>query len=304
MDELLMECKAFFKSSHQELMKQCPAMFTYDAKHTWAHKGGQLQARSPESLFLKEGQKDSLFGLVGSFLHADGKKEYEAFNIPYKLNILLHGLPGTGKTSVIRAIASHFATNLMVLPFSQNLNDETLAAAMRYAVRQECRVMAIEDVDCLFENRKADDTLRTGLTLSGLLNCLDGIPRDCAEGLVVFLTANSTNTLDPALIRTSRLDLSLQFTHADQFQTKACFDFYYPLVHGTPQGAEQEWEHDTRWTRFWDGVSHLRFTPAMLQQLFFQNRRDPHQCCNPEALRRLISASQLTDDAEKPRLYT
>lgn len=73
---------------------------------------------------------------------------------------------------------------------------------------------------------------------------------------------------------------------------------------GKASDAEQEWERDTRWSRFWDGVSHLRFTPAMLQQLFFQNRRDPLQCCNPEALRRLISASQLTDDAEKPRLYT
>ncbi len=44
------------------------------------------------ALFLKEGEQKRLFDAVSSFLN--GRDDYMRFNVPYKLNVLLHGLPG------------------------------------------------------------------------------------------------------------------------------------------------------------------------------------------------------------------
>ena len=109
-----------------------------------------------------------------------------------------------------------------------------------HAAQLNCRLIALEDVDCLFEHtRKPHDTAKTRLTLSGLLNCMDGLLRGGADGLIMILTANMTNEIDEAMLRTARVDLSLAFTHADRFQARACFVFYSSVLGW--EHTEEEW---------------------------------------------------------------
>ena len=99
------------------------------------------------------------------------------------------------------------------------------------ASQLDCRLIALEDVDCLFEHtRKPHDSAKTLLTLSGLLNGMDGLLRGGADGLIMFLTANTTSEIDEGTLRTARVDLSLAFTHADRFQANACFMFYSSVL--------------------------------------------------------------------------
>ena len=59
----------------------------------------------------------------------------------------------------------------------------------------------------------------------------------------------------------SRIDFHLSFTHADEYQTHACYDFYRP-------------NDSEGWAVFWQGIHCFQFTTAALQQFFFKHRAD------------------------------
>ncbi len=60
-----------------------------------------------------------------------------------------------------------------------------------------------------------------GPTLSCLLNCLDGYAMN--EGVIVILTSNHPERLDPALIRPGRIDLHLELGYCTHFQLRSMF---------------------------------------------------------------------------------
>jgi mitochondrial chaperone BCS1 len=63
------------------------------------------------------------------------------------------------------------------------------------------------------------------ITLSGLLNALDGI--SAQEGRLLFATTNRYDALDPALIRPGRMDLHVEFRLASQYQARELFKHFY-----------------------------------------------------------------------------
>ena len=254
--------------------------FLFDAKQQTLLKINAGSARKRESLFLKEGEQERLFGAVATFL--DSKARYRRFNVPHKLNILLYGVPGGGKSTTIAALASHFGLDLAIVPFSPYLNDDSLAVAMYNARMAGCRLIALEDVDRIFsegrhsggKHSSSSSSSSNMLTLSGLLNCMDGLLR--GDGLIMVFTANSLEHLEDAVLRTARVDFALRFTHADEFQARSVFEFYYPklLLHQPEQKNQKEEEEDKKekeWKRLRDALAPpLQFTVADLQQFFFR----------------------------------
>jgi mitochondrial chaperone BCS1 len=63
------------------------------------------------------------------------------------------------------------------------------------------------------------------ITLSGLLNALDGI--SAQEGRLLFATTNRYHTLDPALTRPGRMDLHVEFRLASRHQAKELYRHFY-----------------------------------------------------------------------------
>eukprot|EP00928_Gymnodinium_smaydae_P014896 TRINITY_DN1546_c0_g2_i1.p1 TRINITY_DN1546_c0_g2~~TRINITY_DN1546_c0_g2_i1.p1 ORF type:complete len:799 (-),score=155.27 TRINITY_DN1546_c0_g2_i1:217-2517(-) len=68
-----------------------------------------------ESLFFEE--KDSLIGILKHFANKSGK--YGIAGYPHKLGLLLHGPPGTGKTSLIKAMAQHTGRSIVNVPLAR-----------------------------------------------------------------------------------------------------------------------------------------------------------------------------------------
>ena len=258
METLLKDASAFVAS---EFLQDGVVQYMFQPKNRILAAMGYMKSRPRQSMFLKQGQADKLFNAVKDFI--DSKDVYSRCFVPYKMNIFMYGLPGSGKTSLITAVASEFNLGLVVIPFSENLTDETLVYGITKAHEIGCRIVVLEDVDCLFDqNRKPHDHDRTGLTLSGLLNCMDGILRGGAGGMMMFLTANFTTQIDAAVLRSARVDLAIPFTHADEFQAKACYEFYASVF---------GWKTDEdEWARFWKGVGCMQFSVATLQQHFFK----------------------------------
>lgn len=81
------------------------------------------------------------------------------------------------------------------------------------------------------------DMTGSRVTLSGLLNALDGI--GAQEGRILFATTNRYSTLDSALTRPGRMDLHIEFRHATSAQAEDLFKYFY-LPSGGQPGVKAE----------------------------------------------------------------
>jgi chaperone BCS1 len=137
---------------------------------------------------------------------------------------LVKGTPGSGKSSLIHAIAGELALDVYVVSLSASwVNDSSLTSLLgRIPARS---ILLLEDIDAAFtrstsrdgdssgtpdaskttigpEKKEESDKASTDtntLTLSGLLNSLDGM--QASESRILFCTTNHLERLDPALSR-------------------------------------------------------------------------------------------------------
>jgi len=63
---------------------------------------------------------------------------------------------------------------------------------------------------------------RSGVTLSGLLNVIDGVGSE--ESILFFATTNHINKLDPALLRPGRIDRKIEYSLSTTEQATALFE--------------------------------------------------------------------------------
>lgn len=90
-------------------------------------------------------------------------------------------------------------------------------------------ILLLEDVDALFEKRKASSTTGDGfLSFSTLLNVLDGNLRK--TGLITFMTTNHPEKLDKALLRKGRVDYMVDIGYISKYQLENFAKLYYPKI--------------------------------------------------------------------------
>jgi len=232
--------------------------------HYWRKDYWNLLFKCPkrpiETLYLTEGVKEKMIEQIRDFFTKETRDEYIRYGIPYKKVFLLYGVPGSGKTSTIRTIASYLDCNLYIIPISKELTDYGLIDALTYIEEKEekQRMIIIEDIDCIFTDRKKGDS-DNGISLQGLLNCFDGF--SCVEGTLLFLTANKPEVLDQAMLRSCRIDHKYKLGYADEYQTKRIFE---TIMHNY---KEQFYE-------FYEKINTKQYTTAMLQEFLFDNRKN------------------------------
>ena len=155
--------------------------------------------------------------------------------IPHSLGIMLHGVPGAGKTSTIKAIAkdtNRHIFNLSLRPYTTQrqltnlfLNESVSVVGsdgnkQTLKIPLNRRVYVIEDIDCLtnvvWDRTLQKDTEFTSeaVTLSFLLNLLDGVLE--TPGRILVITSNFPEKLDRALVRPGRIDVKIKFSNASR----------------------------------------------------------------------------------------
>ena len=146
---------------------------------------------------------------------------YRDLGIPYRRGYLLTGPPGTGKSSLILAVASHFELPVYSLPLrGAEIDGEQLTTLLA-----NCRkpsLITLEDVDCLKVATSRESKPDDALTIADLLNAIDGI--GASEHRILFMTANRPETLDFALTRAGRVDRKFFINYATDEELKSFYE--------------------------------------------------------------------------------
>jgi chaperone BCS1 len=197
-------------------------LYTIDRWGESWNLAGARPRRHISSVVLDGDTNEKLLADVEEFF---GRRQWYAdLGIPWRRGYLLHGPPGTGKTSFAYALAGELHLKLCALSLTNpKLNDQTIADLLQKTPPRS--LILIEDIDAFFVARDKQDT-RIEVSFSGLLNALDGV--SAQEGRIVFLTTNHLDRLDKALIRPGRVDVVVELGNASAAMLRVMFLRFYP----------------------------------------------------------------------------
>lgn len=170
--------------------------------------------RDIDTVVLAKGQKEAVVEDLRRFFSTEA--DYARLGTPWHRGYVFEGPPGTGKSTLARALASHFGLDLYLLPLGDISTDTDLLSMV---TNVPARAMVIlEDVDVYHaaSERAVDGDSAGAATLSGLLNALDGVATP--HGLITVMTTNRVEVLDSALLRPGRADLIEHLGYLDDDQ--------------------------------------------------------------------------------------
>ena len=168
----------------------------------------------------------------------ENRSWYDKKGIPYQLGLLLSGMSGAGKTSVIRAIANKTKRHIINVNFAnittasqlksmffsdriQVFTDATMTQSQSYFIPVQQRLYILEEIDALgdiVKQRTGDgattEPINDELTLGEILAVLDGTME--VPGRMIIMTTNHPEVLDQALIRPGRIDIQTHFGAASR----------------------------------------------------------------------------------------
>ncbi|KZF20161.1 P-loop containing nucleoside triphosphate hydrolase protein [Xylona heveae TC161] len=218
---------------------------------TWTRVAAR-PSRALNTVVLDSVQKARVLLDINEYLHPATARWYANRGIPYRRGYLFHGPSGCGKTSLSFAIAGIFGLDIYVISLLEpTLTEEELCALLNHLPKR-C-VVLLEDIDSagLKRKEKSDADMEDagskspsewglvevaralkqeqdekkdkdkGISLSGLLNAIDGVASH--EGRVLVMTTNYPDNLDDALIRPGRVDMQVQFDLATKDQIRELF---------------------------------------------------------------------------------
>ncbi|KAG5062234.1 hypothetical protein AAZX31_02G050800 [Glycine max] len=170
-----------------------------------------------DTLAMERGAKEFVMRDLERFVKR--KEYYRRVGKAWKRGYLLYGPPGTGKSSLIAAMANYLKFDVYDLELTElNANSELRRLLIAMANRS---ILVVEDIDCTveFHDRRAEARAASGhnndrqVTLSGLLNFIDGLWSSCGDERIIVFTTNHKDKLDPALLRPGRMDVHIHMSY-------------------------------------------------------------------------------------------
>ncbi|CAN6203301.1 unnamed protein product [Urochloa humidicola] len=247
----------------------------------------------------------------------NGEEYYARVGKAWKRGYLLHGPPGTGKSSMVAAMANHLGYDIYDVELTSVSTNNDLRKLFIETTGKS--IIVIEDIDCSLDltgKRTADsdsdndndneatkkkkkkkkrrrkkvpghgDGGERKVTLSGVLNFIDGLWSACGGERVVVFTTNHVERLDPALIRSGRMDKHIEMSYC-------CFESFKFLARNYLAVDDHPLFDDVAAL-----LREVEITPADVAELLTPKRAgggdDAGSC-----LAGLVAALRVRDDAKK-----
>lgn len=219
----------------------------YSRGSLWSHVEFKHPANF-NTIGMEETKKKAIMNDLLRFKNA--KDYYAKIGKPWKRGYLLYGPPGTGKSTMIVSIANLLEYDIYDLELTA-VKDNTQLRKLLIETSGKS-IIVIEDIDCSLDltgqrsassetekdkDKEEDDekkklkkklkeegeSKKSEVTLSGLLNFIDGIWSAVGEERIIIFTTNYIEKLDPALIRKGRMDVHIELSYC-------CFETFKVLA--------------------------------------------------------------------------
>uniref|UniRef100_A0A0D9XZ72 AAA+ ATPase domain-containing protein n=1 Tax=Leersia perrieri TaxID=77586 RepID=A0A0D9XZ72_9ORYZ len=206
--------------------------YVVDGKSNWSSVPFNPPAKF-DMLAMDHAKKTEILNDLRSF--REGKENHSKVGKAWKRGYLLHGPPGTGKSTMIGAMANFLDYDVYDLDLTSVKDNSELRKL--FLDTTDKSIIVIEDIDAieveLTTNRKdkkaanedgnngkhhvvvelSNNTEKSKVTLSGLLGFVDGLWSACGSERIFVFTTNHVDRLDPALTRRGRMDSHIELSY-------------------------------------------------------------------------------------------
>jgi len=258
-----------------------------------------------ETLAMEKTAKEEIIEDLLTF--KNGKEYYDKIGKAWKRGYLLYGPPGTGKSTMIAAIANFMYYDVYDLELTA-VKDNTQLRTLLIETTSKS-IIVIEDIDCSLDltgkrvakkekeksedakdpikKAEEEDSKESKVTLSGLLNCIDGIWSGCAGERIIIFTTNHVEKLDPALIRSGRMDKKIELSYccyeAFRVLAKNYLDVDYHRLFSVVEGLLKE----------------TKMTPAdVAENMMPKSKSDDVEKCLKKLIEALKKAKKKAEEEE------
>ena len=173
---------------------------------------------------------------------------YNDKGIPWKRGYIMHGVTGSGKTSLVKSIAAEYDLPVFIIDFDvvkKNEHFSSLMHKLHYYTENKPYILAFEDLDRSNVLKRYHYSDTPSISVQCLLNEIDGLIE--SHGRLLFITANDKKAFDKvdenALMRPGRIDVVVEVGVCDFQQLKRFLIHFFGM----------------KYTAIWD-----RLTPQLM----------------------------------------
>jgi transitional endoplasmic reticulum ATPase len=186
-----------------------------------------IEAVAWDDLIIGDATKQELDSIINLLKHPGNAEQY---GIALPKGILFNGPPGTGKTTIARAVATRAGLNFFVVRANEIVSkwvgesEKNLTKLFEAAAQSAPSVIFIDEIDSLGKKRSDSNSSHGDSLLNHLLQLIDGVLK--TEGIYVIAATNRAELVDEALRRAGRLNRTVEIPLPDYDSRRRLFRVY------------------------------------------------------------------------------